>query len=373
VSVTDPDVLVIKTAALGDVLRTTSILPGLAATIPGVRITWVTAPGAFDLVRTHPLVAEVVTVETKNAADLASVATRLSSTRWARVISLDDEEPLCALAAQLRTDRLSGATLDASGRRAYTPDVAPWFDMGLLSVHGKQRADELKISNQRSQPAIYAAMLGIPMGRPELVLPESARAFAADFERRHELEGRWPIIGLNTGAGGRWTSKQLPPDRVIELARRLADEPPTTDATFVVFGGDSEEARNAQILAGLARVGLGTRAIDAGVKNSLLDFAALVGRVDLLITSDSLALHVGIALERHIVAFFAPTSAAEIELYGKGEKVVSTSPDACSYRADADNSSLTPHRLAAAALRAFPRGSSQDSGRFGRSRTPEPR
>lgn len=345
-----PDVLVIKTAALGDVLRTTSILPGLATTIPGVRITWVTAPGAVDLVRTHPLVAEVVAVDTKSTASLASVAQRLAEKRWARVISLDDEEPLCALASKLRTERLSGATLDGSRRRVYTPDVAPWFDMGLLSVHGKQRADELKVLNTQSQPRIYADMLGIPMGRPDLVLPDSARAFAAEFVRRHEIAHRWPIIGLNTGAGGRWTSKQLPPERVIELARRIADELPATDTTFVVFGGDSEEARNAEILAGLARVGLGARAVDAGTKNSLLDFAALVGQVDLLVTSDSLALHVGVALGRRIVAFFAPTSAAEIELYGSGAKVVSTSPDACSYRADADNTSLTTERLTAAVL-----------------------
>jgi heptosyltransferase-2 len=48
------------------------------------------------------------------------------------------------------------------------------------------------------------------------------------------------------------------------------------------------------------------------------------------------------------VAFFAPTSAAEIELYGRGGKVVSTAHDACSYRRDADTSSLTPERISAA-------------------------
>ncbi len=363
---TAPNVLVIKTAALGDVLRTTSILPGLAATIPGVRITWVTAPSAVDLVRTHPLVAEVVAVEPKNAASLAAAETRLARTPWTRVISLDDEEPLCALASKLRTGRLSGAKLDTAGRRVYTPDVGEWFDMGLLSVHGKQRADELKILNTKSQPQIYADMLGLPLGKPALVLPDSARAFGADFARRHALADRRPLIGLNTGAGGRWTSKQLPPERVIELARHLALALPST-STFVVFGGDSEGERNAEILAGLARVGLGDRALDAGVKNTLLDFAALVGLVDLLVTSDSLALHIGVALDRPIVAFFAPTSATEIELYGRGEKVVSTAPDACSYRADADNSSLTPERLAAAALRVLHGGSNKNSDQFGRS------
>ena len=35
----------------------------------------------------------------------------------------------------------------------------------------------------------------------------------------------------------------------------------------------------------------------------------------------------------------------------RGEKVASTSPDYCSYRPDADNSSITPERLVEAALR----------------------
>ncbi|MFM7297005.1 MAG: hypothetical protein ACKO4Q_07260, partial [Planctomycetota bacterium] len=52
-----------------------------------------------------------------------------------------------------------------------------------------------------------------------------------------------------------------------------------------------------------------------------------------------------------IVSFFAPTSAAEIELYGQGEKVVSTAPDYCSYKPDADTASLTPERIADATLR----------------------
>ncbi|MCY2960239.1 MAG: glycosyltransferase family 9 protein [Planctomycetota bacterium] len=340
------DVLILKTAALGDVLRTTSILPGLAATLPGARITWVTAPGAVDLVRTHPLVHAVVPVDVRDPRSVADVARRLEPVRWRRLISLDDEEPLCALASRLASDQLSGAHLDAGGRRVYSADVAPWFDMGLLSVHGKAAADALKIQNTKSHPQIYAEMLGVPMGRPALHLTPEARLFAADFARRHGLEGRRPLIGLNTGAGGRWVSKQLAPEKTVELARRLPET-----ATFVVFGGDSEAERNASILDGLARAGLGPRAVDAGTRNTLLDFAALVGLCDLLVTSDSLALHVAIALDRRIVAFFAPTSAAEIELYGLGEKVWSTAPDYCSYRPDADNASITPERLAAAARR----------------------
>lgn len=361
------EILILKTAALGDVLRTTSILPGLVAThgvaraggsaarpwltvadVPDageVAITWLTAPAAVDLVRTHPLVREVVAVDTKSVASVSEVATWLDERKFARVVSLDDEEPLCRLASRTCTARLSGAYETENGARAYTPDVAPWFDMGLLSVHGKARADALKVANTQSQPEIYAAMLGIPMGKPALVLPEASRAAARSFARGARLDGGVPVVGLNTGAGGRWTSKQLPVDRTVALAR-LVERALEGRVRFLVLGGDAEDERNRAILEGI-----GPSAADGGTRNTLLDFAARVELCDVLVTSDSLALHVAIARDVRHVAFFAPTSAAEIETYGLGEKIVSTADDYCSYRPDADNRSITPERLVDAVLR----------------------
>jgi len=341
-----PGILIIKTAALGDVLRTTAILPGLARRFPHVPITWGTAPSAVDLVRTHPLVAEVVELDTRG---LDAARKRLDRP-WQWVISLDDEEPLCALASGLQSARLSGAHHAADGRRVYTPDVAPWFDMGLLSVHGKAEADRRKIVNTKSQPQIYAEMLGIELGKPQLVLPDASRAAARALVAAKGLRADLPIVGLNTGAGGRWVSKQLPVERTIELAGALATSVERR-VTFLVLGGAAESERNRAIVAGLRAHPAQPLACDAGTEHSLLDFAALVERCALLLTSDSLALHMAIALERRCVAFFAPTSAAEIELYGLGEKVQSTSADYCSYRPDADNSSLSIERLLPACLR----------------------
>src|SRR6185503_10852623 len=139
------------------------------------------------LVRTHPLVAEVVALDAERPDDVAAWTSRLSRRAFDRVISLDDEAPLCRMASQMKTERLSGAYEKPDGTRAYTTDVAPWFDMGLLSVHGKARADELKVLNTKSHPQIYAEMLGIEMGKPELHLPGAAREHAREFARRRGL------------------------------------------------------------------------------------------------------------------------------------------------------------------------------------------
>jgi heptosyltransferase-2 len=41
-----------------------------------------------------------------------------------------------------------------------------------------------------------------------------------------------------------------------------------------------------------------------------------------VVTGDTLAMHLSLALGRRTVVLFGPTSASEIELYGLGEKVV---------------------------------------------------
>ena len=348
--------LVIKTGALGDVVRTTSILPGLARRYADLRVTWLTAHGALELVRGHRLVARALGVDPQDAAELAAVERELARTPFERVLSFDDEEPLCRLAAALggppEAGRLSGAYLSA-GARHYTGDVAPWFDMGLLSVHGKAEADRRKLENTRSHPRIFADMLGIEMGEPELVLPPEARAFAERFDARtnlHAQGGR--VIALNTGAGGRWESKRLSEERTVELAAALA-RALAGRATFLLCGGPEEGERNARIGRGLAAAGLAW--VDAGTRNTLREFAALLARCDLVVTSDSLALHLATTQKVPILAFFAPTPAHEIELYGRGEAVASTAPDYGSYRRDADTSTLTVERLLAAALRVLGR------------------
>lgn len=339
-------ILIIKTAALGDVLRTTSILPGLYAAHAPAHIEWVAARAAVDLVRTHPLVQRVHGVDVADAAQMAELQQLLQQQAWTRIVSLDDEEPLCRLAATLCTARLTGATM-VQGARGYTDDAAEWFDMGLLSRLGKARADELKVLNTRSQPAIYATMLGVAMGRPRLELPAEVLAWAREWAALRGLTDGRPLIGLNTGAGGRWHGKMLTPERTVEVCSVLQSRT-HLPLRFLVLGGAAEADRNRAIHQGLVSKGLDS--VDAGVDHSLLHFAALIDRCQLLLVSDSLALHMAIARGTPNVSFYAPTSAAEIETYGTGLKVASTSADYCSYRPEASNATITTERLVAAML-----------------------
>ena len=115
-------------------------------------------------------------------------------------------------------------------------------------------------------------------------------------------------------AGHRWELKQWREEGYLELVERVAKKRP---AQFVLLGGPEERERHKR-LKSRSNVPL----IDAGCDNALRHFASLVGACSLVLTGDTLAMHLSLALGRRTIVLFGPTSAAEIELYGLGEKVV---------------------------------------------------
>jgi heptosyltransferase-2 len=86
------------------------------------------------------------------------------------------------------------------------------------------------------------------------------------------------------------------------------------------------------------------------------NFAALVGQTHVLITADTLALHIGLALGRQVVALFGPTSHDEIDLCAEGEKLFAELDCLGCYLNDCDKSPdcmdlITPEMVLAAVER----------------------
>jgi heptosyltransferase-2 len=307
-------IALIKTGALGDVVRTTSLVPALRRRLGDVDIVWITSHTAL------PLVAGNGSVRAVAIDGPATASWRHDRYDW--IISLDDEVESCAAATALHGDRLSGAYIDADGRRAYSSDLAAWFGMGILrpdALGGLAAANQMKRDNTRTYGELLYDGLGLalPVAAPSVRIPPSAHHAADEWLVNHGVAGV-PLVGLNTGASGRWRFKSWGIDATSSLAQRLVDR----GWTVLVLGGHAEAERNTAICerAAHARVVAGPTGFD------VLSFAALVCRCDALVCSDSLAMHLAIAGHVPVVAVFGPTSAAEIDLVGLGEKLVAPVP-----------------------------------------------
>jgi heptosyltransferase II len=311
------EILVIKLGAIGDVIRTTSILPGLRKKYPGCSVDWVTKKESYGLLKNNEFLREVY-LDTNAGRKIIR-----KSYDW--VICLDDEDSACALASAIDCRKLTGSMIK-DGKRCYTDDSSEWFDMGLISRFGKEKADALKAKNKKTYQSMIYGILGLEYSHqePVLNLGDKSRAFAQEFREKNKIVRGQRIIGLNTGAGGRWEDKKLSVGQTLELINMLDGVP---NAKIILFGGPEEKERNAEI-----KKDAKGRVIDAGCDNSLAEFASLIGLCDLLITSDSLALHIATALKKKIAVFFYPTSAAEIELYGRGMKIIGKGKSCCSYQ-----------------------------------------
>jgi len=298
----EEQLLIVKLDAMGDVLRTTALLPPLAEVHTRAAVTWITRKESLPLLKGNPYIAEVV--ELGHDA-LLHLATR----RFSRVINLDASRTSAALASAAESGRKDGFVLDDSGTVRPTNDAARrWLEAGVF--------DDIKRQGRETYQDRMAAILGLE-GRSHRYVFQLDEAERAGARRQLESIGiDWArrIVGLNTGAGGRWPLKQWREDGYVDLVARLHR---THDVQFVLLGGPSEQAQNYRL-----KTASSVPLLDPGCNNPVRHFAALVACCDVVVTGDTLAMHLSLAQGRRTVVLFGPTHWAEVELYGLGEKVV---------------------------------------------------
>lgn len=315
------NILIIKLGAIGDVIRTTSVLSGLKSKYKDCNIDWATKKESFDVLKNNQLINKIYLINSN---------LKLANKKYDLVINLDDDFEACRLATKVYSKKIVGAFLQ-NNKKAYTADSALWFDMGLLSRFGKKKADELKARNKKTYQEIMYKILGLNYNKQEpiLNLDKKSLSFGKKFAIKNGIGKRDLVIGINTGAGGRWEDKKLGIEETAELIDKLSNQ--IKNSKILLFGGPEEKERNKKI-----KNLIKTSIIDAGCDNSLMEFASLVNLCSALVTSDSLALHIGVALKKRIVVFFYVTSASEIELYNRGVKILGKGKDYCSYKPKCD-------------------------------------
>lgn len=300
----------IKFGALGDVVRTTSLLRPLHKKWKSPEIWWFTSRQSTPLLERNPWISRVLVVERPEEIDPAW--------QFDLVIGMDEEPLALKLGAALKARQRFGATLNAQGKASYTADSRPWFEMSLLNrdADGSLRsANTLKKANRSTFSSLFCDMLKAPPdahfpAEPVIIPDPQEVLYAERWAAAQNLLPSERLIGLNTSAGTRWPNKAMSVDKTLELVKALGDVPNTR---LMLLGGPDEKGRHAEILK-RSSVPL----LDAGIENSLKRFIGLVRLCDAIVTSDSMALHLATAFRIPTVAFFGPTSEAEIDLYGRG-------------------------------------------------------
>ena len=295
-------ILIIKFGAMGDVLRTTSILQALKKNFVKSQITWVTAPDAYFLLKGIPSIDRLFTftIETK---------TILEEETFDIIYCFDKTPVATALGARIRAKIKKGFALSPYGTLdIYDEDSAYALRLGL--------SDPLKFNeNQRSYQDVLFEMAGLSFQGEhyQLAVSEEDRDEAKAIHQRlgsRESQGK---VALNTGCGDVFKTKQWPLGFFARLASRVHRE---TGSDILLLGGPGEEEQNRR-LEKMCDVPV----YNTGTDNPIKTFAAIIESCRLVVASDTLAMHLAIAVGTPVVALFGSTCHQEIDLYGNGVKL----------------------------------------------------
>ncbi|MCX6138623.1 MAG: glycosyltransferase family 9 protein [Ignavibacteriales bacterium] len=325
-------IIVVKLDAVGDVLRTTAILPSLKARYPDSVITWVTRGEAMPLLENNPFVSRALSY---NAAETGYC---LAVEEFDLLLNMDSSHDSAALASHIHANEKRGFGLNARGNVfPFNPEAEHWLEMGAF--------DSLKKENARSYQDLMLDLCCLPAHPKDIVLCLSAKEqeAAAEFAHLHRITGNNVIVGLNTGASGRWQLKQWTLEGFEKLIVMLLEK---TNAVVFLTGGWLERERNEY----LSRIHP-QRVVNTGSDNSLRQFFGLVSLCDVFVTGDTLALHAATALKKKVIALFGPTSSAEIDSYdGQITKITADLDCLVCYKTRCDfepncMNSITPERF----------------------------
>jgi heptosyltransferase II len=257
--------LIIKLGASGDVVRTTPLLRRLRGSV-----TWIT--------------------ESRNKALLEGAREngRLRVTPWedrsaiAReffdlVINLEDQPEVARLVSSLNTGRVFGPHLNCDGRLSYSLDSSRWFDLSIISVYGKQRADVLKALNRTTYQGLLFGALNLEFRDDRYILPPTAAS---------TLRGD---VAISPEAGPVWPMKAW--------------------------------AHYPRLKADLESHGLKVNFLP--MRRTLLEHLADIRGHSCVVSGDSLPMHLAMGSGVECVALFNCTSPWEIHDYGVLRKVIS--------------------------------------------------
>jgi heptosyltransferase-2 len=179
------NLLIVKLGATGDVVRTTPLLRAFDG-----QVTWLTSPKNKTLLEELPELRVDLRAITWNERSL------LNAESFDLVINLEDDLETAGILRSVRTERIFGAYADEQNHMRYTEDASKWFDLSLISIYGRQKADELKLHNRRSYQELIFDGLGLGFKGEQYLLPPT---------RESDLQGD---VAIAPEAGPVWPMKQ---------------------------------------------------------------------------------------------------------------------------------------------------------------------
>lgn len=292
-------ILIIKLGAIGDVIRTTPLVVKLRKDFPAAKITWLT--WTPDILPSSQI-DEILKWDNNSLM-------YVQNSSWDMAINLDKEKEAGALLKTVDARQKFGFVLKDN-------EIQPINDLAVHKFMTGMFDDVSKANTQSYLQEIFEICGYTHQGEPYLMDTHDDKGY------RWNLPAGKPVIGMNTGCGGRWTTRLWSIDKWVELVELVQKQHP--GATILLLGGEAEDARNREIQQRSGAMYLGYF--------SLNEFINLVHQCHLVITQVTMGMHITLALGKKIVLMNNIFNPNEFDLFGKGEIVSPDKTCKCFYR-----------------------------------------
>lgn len=298
-------ICLIKPSALGDVIQTLPVLSALRTRFPNAQIAWVVNRSYADLLAGHPHLNELIPFDRGRDQPWGRAARR-SFGELCESLRERRFDLVCDLQGLLRSGLMARAT--RAPRRVGLGDAreaARFFFTDVVEVP----AEDLSAVD-RYWLLVEAFGVGSTAKQFLIAVEPAIRAWA------EELAPARSELSIAIHAGARWMTKRWPIENFIEIARRLDRE---FDVRFVLLGSSDETAAACKLESALPG-----RCLNLVGQTSLKQLAAILGRMDLLLTNDSGPMHLAAAVGTGVAALFTCTSPVRARAYGPGHVILAT-------------------------------------------------
>lgn len=249
-----------RVPSLGDVLRTTVILHCFKEIY---HVTWLTDESAYPLLKGNPYIDRILFY------NLTTVL-QLQAERFDKVVNLEKVPGICALTDSVNAWSKYGFRFDPETGEARS------YEGSHAALKVYSNISSKRTAQKKWQEVLYQ-MLGKNWNEESYILgykPHSVSRFK---------------IGLNYLVGTKWPNKVWPKKNWERLYNLLSED------NNVVSWQQGKE--------------------------NIEEYIEWINSCDLLVTHDSLGLHIAIALQKKVVVLYGPTASHETYLYGLGQKI----------------------------------------------------
>jgi heptosyltransferase-2 len=294
-------ILIINLDAIGDVLMTTAQLPAIKRKFPESTIYWVTLKNAAPLLFNNPLIDHIYSF------DAASILI-LQQIKFDYVMNVDKSQQSCALLNSLESKNKLGFGLDPDGKIIPVNKGAYYnFRLGM--------DDHLKFKvNQKTGQEYLAETFELDYKKDKYVFEftEEEKQFIEKYKKKAGIKKKDKIIGFNTGCSELYPNKKMTVDQHILLIQQLIKK----KYKVVLLGGLEDTLRNKEIYSRFKGKIISTPTIE-GLRRGI----CYESIPDIIVTGDSLGMHIAIALKKFVIVWFGVSCWTEIELYHRGIKL----------------------------------------------------